>query len=82
MRGAGFKERVDVFVNSLVSALFRLLFLRFLPYFLFFFFFFLVRLTGRLLASFQLALPQEGGWFAAGYRYKNSLQSWIEPLAL
>lgn len=39
MRGAGFRERVGIFVNSLGTVLFRLLFVRFLPCFFFFSFF-------------------------------------------
>jgi len=72
MRGAGFKERVDVFCEQFGFSTVQLAFSSFsLPCFLFFFFLFPLRLAGRLAASFQPALAQEGGWSTAGYGHKN-----------
>lgn len=59
MRGAGFRERVGIFVNSLGTVLFRLLFVRFLPCF-FSFLFFSLLLAGWLLYEFPTCLAPRG----------------------
>lgn len=82
MRGAGFRERVDSFVNSSVTILFRLLFVRFLPCFFSFLFFFLLLLAGWLLYEFPTCLAPRGRMVYSRVPVRALEQSWIELNAL
>lgn len=75
MRGAGFRERVDVFVNSLVTILFRLLFA-------FLFFLFLLLLADWLLHKFPTCLASSGRMVYGRVPVRVLKQSWIELNAL